>query len=66
MRISVHIIFKNHYLWRSQNPRVLLKIQWSFLFSLAFLSYEILGYMLICRNAEGVHAQRKVKNPWFN
>ena len=29
----------------------------------AFLSQEILGYMLICRNAEGVHGQRKVGNP---
>ena len=22
------------------------------------------GYMLICRNTEGVHGQRKVGNPW--
>ena len=28
-------------------------------------SVEMLkGYMLICRNAEGVHGQRKVGNPW--
>jgi len=28
-------------------------------------SVEMLkGYMLICRNAEGVHGQRNVGNPW--
>ena len=34
-------------------------------FTLAFLSWEILGvqYMLICQNAEWAHGQRKVKNP---
>jgi len=30
------------------------------------LSVEMLqGYMLICRNAEGVHGKKKVGNPWF-
>jgi len=29
------------------------------------LSLDMLkGYMLICRNAEGVHGKRKVGNPW--
>jgi len=27
---------------------------------------NFLGYMLICQNAEGIHGQRKVGNPWPN
>jgi len=32
----------------------------------ACASVKILkGYMLICRNAEGVHGKSKVGNPWY-
>jgi len=29
-----------------------------------FYSKKLLGYMLMCRNAERVHVQRKVGKPW--
>jgi len=33
-------------------------------FSQCFCRKKFKGYMLICRNAYGVHGQRKVGNPW--
>jgi len=53
---------KTVYLCSSKNPNVPLKTQCVFLILLSILSKEIQGYMLICRNAEGVHGQRKVGN----
>jgi len=29
-------------------------------------TFVLKGYMLICRNVEGVHGQRKVGNPWYS
>jgi len=60
-----------------KNLKVLLKIQWIFVHLLSlfiirnfrdtYSSVEMLkGYMLICWNAERVHAKRKVGNPWSN
>ena len=33
-------------------------------FAQPFCHKKFQGYMFICRNAEGVHGQRKVGNPW--
>jgi len=59
-KIIIGLLLK--YLLRHKDLYVLLKFQWILLLLNLFV-IRIEGYMLICRNAEGVHRQRNVGNP---
>jgi len=48
----------------SKNLQVLLKVRWVFVILLSvFVVSSFRRAVLLCRNVEGVHGQRKVGNP---